>query len=160
MYEGLDPDDAARALDEIDQRTEQVIEHSLTPWWFWWAVAGLMVELSAAVESREPVVIGVGTAVFVLGVLVVTGWVVVGTLRHAKPRTDLLGLAGVLAILGFVAVVVATTLPTAFLLEASGVRYPATLSMILSGALLVVGGPVLMRLLRQIMLASRAGGQR
>lgn len=160
MYEGLKPDEAARALDEIDQRTDQVITKTLIPRWFWWVIAGLIVGLSAAVESREPLVIGIGTGLFVLGVVGATGWTVLGTLRHAQLRNDLLGPAGALAILGFVAVVLAVTLPTAFILEAAGMRYPATLSTVLGGVIMVVGGPVLMRFLRQIMLTHRTAGQR
>ena len=160
MYEGLRPDEAARALDEIDQRTEQVIKQTMIPQWFWWAIAGLMLGLTLAVESGEPLVIGIGTGVFVSGVLTVTGWVVIGTLRHAKLRGDMLGLAGALAIVGFVAVVIAVTLPTAFVLQAAGMRYPATLAILLGAVVMVVGGPVLMRLLRHIMLTNRTGGQR
>jgi hypothetical protein len=160
MNEGLRPDEAVRALDEIDQRTEQVIKQTLIPRWFWWAIAGLELGLTAAVESRVPLVIGIGAGVFALGVLTVTGWVVVGTLRHAQLRRDMLGPAGALAIVSFVAAVLAVTLPTAFILEATGVRYPATLGTLPGAIVMVVGGPILMRHLRHIMLTNRTGGQR
>jgi hypothetical protein len=160
MAETLQPDDAARALVEIDQRQEQVIKLAIIPWWFWWALAVLQVGLSAAVESKRPLVIGIGVSVFVLGVLSVTGWVVARMIRNAQLRNDLLGPAAALAILGFVAAVVAVTLPAAFLLEAAGARYPATLAMLLGGVVMVVGGPVLMRFVRNLMLANRAGSQR
>ncbi|WP_028923228.1 hypothetical protein [Pseudonocardia acaciae] len=160
MGERPRPDEAARALDEIDRRADQVITRSLIPWWYWWAVAVLTVGLVAAVESREPLVIGVGTGVFVLGVPAATCAVVFGARRHAQPRGDLLGPGGALAIVGFVALVLAVTLPAAFALQAAGVRYPATLATALGGVVMVVGGPVLRRLLRQIMWTHRAGTQR
>jgi hypothetical protein len=153
-------DDAARALVEIDHRQGQVIKLAMIPWWFWWALAVLEIGLTFAVESKRPLVIGIGVSVFVLGVLSVTGWVVVRMVRNAQPRNDLLGPGGALAIVGFVAVILAVTLPTAFLLQAAGTRYPATLATILGAAVMVAGGPVLMRFLRNLMLANSAGGQR
>ena len=68
--------------------------------------------------------------------------------------------AGVIAILGFVALVLAVTLPAAFALEAIGVRYPATLSTLTGGVLIVLGGPLLMRYLHRIMRANVTGGRR
>jgi hypothetical protein len=160
MQEGLRPDEAARALVEIDQRRDQVIKRTMIPWWYWWAVAVLILGLSAAVESRRPVAIGVGAAVFALGILVATGWVVIGTLRSAQLRRDLLGPVGVLAILGFVALVEGVALPTGFILDAIGVRYPATVAALFGGVVMVIGGPVLMRFLRQVMMTNPAGSQR
>ena len=160
MGGNLHPDDAVRALVEIDQRQEQVIQLAIIPWWFWWALAGLKTGLSAAVESNRSLVIGIGVSVFVLGVLAVTGWVVARAVRSARLRNDLLGPVGVLAILGFVAAVIAVTLAAAFVLEASGARYPATLATIPGGVVMVAGGPVLMRFLRNTMLANRAGSHR
>ena len=95
---------------------------------------------------------------FVFGILIVIGRLVLGVLRRAQPRNDLLGPTGVLAILGFVAGVLAVTLPTSFVLKAAGVRYPATAGILLAGVLMVVGGPLLMRYLRRLMLEKRAGG--
>ena len=42
MYESVQPDDAARALTEIGHRQEQVINLSIIPNWYWWAMAVLM----------------------------------------------------------------------------------------------------------------------
>jgi cytochrome c biogenesis protein CcdA len=81
-----------------------------------------------------------------------------GVLRRAQPRNNV-SPAGVLAILGFVAVILAVTLPTGFALEAADVRYPATWGNVVAGALMVVGGPLLMRFLRHTMVAT-GGGQR
>jgi hypothetical protein len=156
----MDPvpaDEASRALSEIGRRQEQVIELNTIPTWFWWAVAGLMLEMAAAVDSHRPVLVGVGTAVFVAGILGVVGGVVVGQLRHAKARDDLLGPAGVLAILAFVALVLAVALPTAFAVRAAGLPYPGTWGTLPGAVLLVAGGPVLMRYLRRVMLSHRHG---
>jgi len=160
MTENLQPDEAARALTEIRHRQEQVIKLAIIPSWYWWTIAVLMVGFSAAVDSHRRLAIGVGTSLFVIGVLITTGWVVIRGLRHAQLRNDLLGPIGVLAILGFVATVLAVTLPTAFALQAAGVRYPATLGVLLGAVIMAVGGPLLTRFLQRTMLAKRAGNQR
>lgn len=159
MGEQIRPDEAARALDQIRDRQEQVINVSVVPAWYWWLVGGLIVALAAAVESREPVTIGVGVTVFVLGILAGTGWVIRGAVR-VQPRSQLLGGRGVMMILGFVALVLGITLAVAFSLGAAGVSHPATLANLLGAVLLIVGGPMLTRALRRIMLDNRAGGTR
>jgi hypothetical protein len=160
MADDLRPDDAARALAEIEQRREQVIELAIIPWWYWWAIAGLQVGLVAAIDSRQPLAISVGTGGFVLGVLVATGWVIAGTLRRAQPRNNMLSPIGVLAILGFVATILVVSLPTAFALDANGIAHPAIWGVLLGGVVMVIGGPLLMRFLRRTMLANRAGSVR
>ncbi|HEV8569211.1 MAG TPA: hypothetical protein VGQ92_19380 [Actinoplanes sp.] len=160
MPEDLRPDEAARALTEIRQRQEQVIKLANIPAWYWWAIAGLMVGFSAAIDSHRPLAIAIGTSLFVIGVLTATARVVIGGMRRTQLRNDLLGPIGVLAILGFVATVLAVSLPTAFALQAAGVRYPATLGVLVGAILMVLSGPWLTRFLQRIMLAKRAGSQR
>jgi hypothetical protein len=160
MKDQVRPEDAARALTEIGQRQEQVIRLAVIPTWYWWAIAGLMVAFAAAVDTRQGLVVGIGTAVFVAGVLTTTGWVVFRAFRSAQPRNDLLRPNGVVAILGFVAVTVGVSLAVAFTLEASGVSYAATIGVSVSAVMLVVGGPMLMRYLRGLMLANRSGSRR
>jgi hypothetical protein len=159
MNDQVRPDEAARALSEIGRRQEQVIELTIIPTWYWWAIAVLMIGFSAAVETREPLPVGIGTALFVTGVLAATGGLVFGAVRRAQPRNDLLGPAGVLAILGFVALTLAVSLPIAFALDANGVRHAALIGVSAAAVTLVVGGPVLMRYLRRLMLANRAGSR-
>jgi hypothetical protein len=159
VYEGLRPDEAERALNEIDQRQEQVIRLAIIPSWFWWAVAVLMVVLSASVDSRRPWAIGVGVTVFVLGILAVTASVVLRGARQAQLHNDLVRPTFVFAILGFVALVLAVSLPTAFALRAAGVGYPGTWGVALGAVVMVIGGPILMRLLQRMMLANRAGSR-
>jgi hypothetical protein len=151
------PEEAARALTEIGQRQEQVIRLAVIPTWYWWAIAVLMVAFAAALDTWQGLVVGIGTAVFVAGVLTTTGRVVFGAIRSAQPRNDLLGLGGVVATLGFVAVTVGVSLGVAFALKASGVSYAATIGVSVVAVMLVVGGPMLMRHLQGRMLANRSG---
>src|SRR4029453_9909804 len=106
-----------------------------------------MVAFAAAVDTRQGLVVGIGAAVFVAGVLTTTGRVVFRAVYSAQPRNDLLGPRGVIASLGFVAVTIGVSLAVGFILKASGVSYAATISVSITAALLVVGGPLLMRYL-------------
>ena len=106
MTDHAGPEEAARALTEIGQRQEQVIRLVVVPNWYWWAIAVLMVAFAAAVDTGQGLVVGIGTAVFVAGVLTTTGAMVFRAVRTAQPRNDLLGPGGVVAILGFVAVTI------------------------------------------------------
>jgi hypothetical protein len=160
MTEGLRPDEAAQALHEIGHRQEQVIRLAVIPGWYWWAIAGLMVGFTAAIDSGRPLAIGIGTTAFVIGVLIATGTVVIGGIRRAQVRNDLLSPVGVLAILTLVAVVLGASLPTAFALQAAGVNHPAVWGVLVGAVLMVVGGPILTRFLQRIMLANRIGSRR
>jgi hypothetical protein len=160
MTDHAGPEEAARALTEIGQRQEQVIRLVVVPNWYWWAIAVLMVAFAAAVDTGQCLVVGIGTAVFVAGVLITTGAMVFRAVRSAQPRNDLLGLGGVVAILGFVAVTIGVSLAVAFTLKASGVSYAATIGVSVTAVMLVVGGPMLMRYLQGRMLANRSGSRR
>jgi len=156
----LHADDAADALAEIQRRQQQVIDQATVPAWYWWAVGGLMVVLAAGVDTRTAGAVGGAVAVFVVGLLSATWVVVRGQFRQARLRNGLLDGRGVMAILGFVAVIVGCTLGLAFALRAAHVPYPATLACLAGGVAMGLGGPVLMRTLRRIMLGNRAGSPR
>lgn len=100
---------AADALAEIQRRQQQVIDQATVPVWYWWTVGGLMVVLGAGVDIHTPVAVGGAVAVFVVGLLYAT-WVVVRGQFRARLRNGLLDGRGVVAILGFVAVIVGCTL--------------------------------------------------
>ena len=160
MTDEICPDEAAGALTEIARRRAQVVTLTIVPNWFWWAIAVLMVGFGFAVVVRRPLVTGIATTVFVVGILIVTGRLVLGVIGRAQPRHDLFGPAGVLAILGFVAGTLAVSLPTSFALKAAGFDYPATAGVLLAAIVMVVGGPLLMRYLRRLMLDNPVGGPR
>lgn len=153
-------DDATRALADIRRHQEQVIDQATVPGWYWWAVGALMIVLAAGVDIRTPAALGAAIPVFVVGLLSATGAAVSGQFRKARLRNGLLDGGAVAAILGFVALIVAGTIGIAFALRAAGVHYPATLACLAGGIVMGLGGPVLMRTLRRIMLRNRAGSSR
>lgn len=154
MAEQLRRDEAAQALARIREQQEQVIDALSIPDWYWWLLGGLTLALAAAVESADPATIAAGTAVFVVGLLAGTGWVVRGALR-VKVRNALLGARGIGLILGFVALTVAVSLGLAFRLQARNISHPATWGTLAGAVLLIVGGPLLTRALRRTMLDRR-----
>jgi hypothetical protein len=157
MNEELHPGEAAQALAEIQWRQQQVIDRATVPAWYWWTVGVLMVVLAVGVDTRTHLALGVTIPVFVVGMLSATGLAVRGQYSDARLRDGLLDGRGVVAILGFVAVIVGVTLGIAFALRGAGVLYPATLATAVGGLGMGLGGPVLNRMLRRVMLSNRAG---
>jgi hypothetical protein len=155
MAESIDPDDAAEALASVGRRREQVIDVVSIPNWYWWVIAAGMVALGVVVDWRQPVAIAVTAAVFGVGVVAASLWVGTGAHR-AQVHSDLLGPAGALLIVRFVAVVVIGSLAVAFVLAALGFSHAATVGMVVGGLALVIGGPRLDRRLHQLMLRRAA----
>ncbi len=154
----LRPDEATSALAQIRQRQGSVIAAVLVPAWYWWAVAAGMVAIGAAADTRDPVVLAVVIPAAAVLIAALTAAMIFGAYRHAQVRSsELLGGRGAVAIVGFVWLVVALTLGTGFALRAAGAHLPATIATAIGGAVLVTGGPFLMRWLRKIMLGNRAG---
>lgn len=148
MDDRVEPDDAARALGEIDRRREQAIRRKIFPDWYWWAYAVLIVEVAAAIESGRGVIIGIGIAVFVVGSLA-TDLPVRRAARAARPYRGLGG-AGtawktLLGLAAFVATLFGVLMATALSLHAAGVPHPTTIAAAVAAVLFAVGGRTLVR---------------
>jgi FtsH-binding integral membrane protein len=154
----LQPDEATSALTAIGRQQAQVIDTVLVPAWYWWVVAAGMVAIGAAVDTRHAAVLGVVIPVAVVVIVAFTVAMIFGAYRRVQVRSsELLGGPGAIAIVGFVWLIVGLTLGLAFGLRAAGTHLPATIATVAGGAVLVAGGPLLMRALRRIMLGNRAG---
>jgi FtsH-binding integral membrane protein len=157
----VQPDEAASALSGIREQQKQVIDAVLVPAWYWWAVAAGMVVIGAATDTRRVAVLAVAIPVAVIIIAALTLGMIFGTFRRAQVRSaELLGNRGALLIVGFVWLVVGLTLGIGFGLRAAGAPEPATIATAIGGAALAAGGPAIMRRLRTIMLANRAGSGR
>jgi hypothetical protein len=153
----LHPGEAADALAEIQKRQQQVIDRSIVPAWYWWVVGILMVVLAVGVDTRTELALGITIPVFVVGLLAATFGAIRSQFLDAKLYSRLLDGWGVMAILVFVWLIVGCTIGIAFALRAGGVSYPATIACGAGGLAMGLGGPLLNRRLRRIMLANRAG---
>lgn len=159
MTNAIEPGDAATALDEIRRREHEVIDAAIVPAWYWWVVAAASVVLGAVVDGRDARAIGVGAVVYALAMAGLTAFVILGGVRRVKVHEQLLGPDGALLIVAFVGIVVVGTIAVAFALQAGGVSQAGTISTLLCAAALVVGGPLLMRRLRRVMVRRAAGAR-
>lgn len=150
MNEYIEPDEAARALADVRLRKEQVTILTQIPGWFRWAVALLAIAMAVALDSGQPLLIGVGVTVFVVGLLAALAVIIGRNWSRATPHRDLLGPRGGLIIVAFVALTLLVNLPTAVILEAAGSPLPATLGAVAGAVVIVVGGPLVARHLRQL----------
>ena len=156
MDDQVQPADAARALDEIGRRREQVIRRAMRaacPVWYWWTTAVLTIVCAASFEYRSGALCWLGITLFAVGSLV-TG-VPVSRAARAAPlrrgldtarRETLVGLAA------FVLVLLGVCLATGLSLKAAGVPYPATIAAAVAAVVFAVGGQVLIRYVTAMMV--------
>jgi hypothetical protein len=151
MAGSLHRDDAGRSIEEIRRREEQVIAKVAIPFWYWWVVATGTLVLGVVVDGRRPVVIGVTAVLFATATAALTLWVILGAGSGAQVSRDLLGRGGPTSIVAFVGIVVLAGLAVAFSVQARGASHPAVAGTAVTAACLLVGGPMLMRLLHRQM---------
>ena len=154
----MDPIDAELALAEVRARRSQVIDANTIPDWFWSALGVLIVLFVAAVESRRPWLIAIGSSVYAIGLT--TTLLLVIRQNRVQVRPALIGASGLAAIMGFTIALVAIGVGLGLRLEAAGVRWPATISVVPVAIGLAAGGPLLMRYLRRLMRSRPLAGDR
>lgn len=154
MSDRMRQEEAAAGLDRIRATQAGLIDRVAVPPWYWWAVAVATVGLGLIVDEGGAVVVAVGACVFAVLVAGATAWVILGGGRVQVSR-ELLGDAGALRIIGFVAAIVGVSLALGFGLRAAGAPFPATIATLAAGIGLAGGGPLLMRGLRRTMLRQR-----
>lgn len=152
MNESASQDDAGRSIEEIRRREQQVITATAIPVWYWWVVAAGTLLLGVVVDGHRPALIAVTAVLFGAATAALTVWVILGAGSGAQVSRDLLGSSGPASIVVFVGVVVVAGLGVAFSLQARGAAHPASDGTAVTAALLVLGGPMLMRRLRHQML--------
>ena len=153
MNESFNKDDAARSIEDIRWREQQVITATTIPIWYWWLVAVGTLVLGMVVDGRRPAVTAV---VFAVATAAITVWVILGAGSGAQVSRDLLGSSGPASIVLFVGIVVLAGLAVAFASQARGASHPATAGTAVTAVCLLVGRPILMRLLHQQMLRHSA----
>ena len=158
----LDAADAARALAEIDRRREQVIRRKVFPRWYWWAHAALTIALATSLESGHGAVVWIGVAGYTACAAAID-FPVSRRARAAAPRRDLAGPGStrrtLMAVAGFVAVLLGVTLTTGLSLKAAGVAHPATIATVVGAVLFAVGGQLMVRWETAVLLR-RSGSRR
>lgn len=107
--------------------------------------------LGVGVDSGDAAINGATAGIFAVGVSMLTVWIAFGGRRHVKVHDRLLGARGAGLIVGFVGLVVVGTLGLAFALQAADVSVAGTVATVVCAIALIVGGPVLMRRLQEMM---------
>jgi len=152
MTQSVSPDDARRSIEEVRRREQRIIRAVAIPLWYWWVVAAGTLVLGVVVDGHRPAATVVTAVLFAVGTAALTVWVILGAGSGAQVIKDLLGLGGPASIVLFVWIVVIVSLAVAFSLQARGAPHPATDGTGVTAVCLVVGGPILMRLLNRQML--------
>jgi hypothetical protein len=152
----IESSDAAGELAEINRRQAGVIEAVLVPRWYWWAVGLLLIPLGVAADLHDRRAAPIVVIAVAVTIAALTLWMITGAYRGARIHSSTLGSGGSLYIVGFVWLVVGTTLLFAFGLQFERMPYPGTLGTVLAAVMLIVGGPMLMARLRRSMVERSA----
>ncbi|WP_410811381.1 hypothetical protein [Micromonospora sp. 067-2] len=148
---GLTPTAAADALAEIQARRDQAVTATLVPDWYWPTLGGLMTAFTAAVESRRPWLVAVGSVAYAIGLAAAVARVAL--LHRAQVRNSLIGVRGATAIVGYVLALVALGLSAGFAAEAAGMSWPATVGAATTAGAMTATGHPMMGYLRRVMTA-------
>ncbi|MFB6396027.1 hypothetical protein [Polymorphospora lycopeni] len=150
--------EAARALQEVRHRRDQVVGTKVVPDWFWATLGVLLVAFIGSIESEIPWLVATGSVVYAVGLAAL----IFALLRRGGPqiRNNLIGARGGLAITGLTLGLVAVGLGVAFGVHALGVPLPGTVGAAAVALAMVIGGPLLMRYLRRVMSSRPVGGLR
>jgi hypothetical protein len=143
--------EARLALTSIEQRRRQVISQTDVPSWYWVGLAAGWIGLGALATYGPAWATIVGTVAFGAAHASIAPWVLSG--RHGSPqlsvRGDLVNRHIPVAVIGFLVVMMAVTVALALILNADGARNPALLASVVVGALVLIGGPLLMASVRR-----------
>ena len=152
--------EAAAELAEIQRRREQVIKAVLVPVWYWWVIAAAIVAIGVARDRGDLAVQATVIPLAALVMAVLTGVMIPELRRRVKVYTPPAGARApqtsarvAAAIIGMIVLVDGVILGTAASLHAAHLRYPGTIGCAAGAAVLVIGGPLVNRYLRGLMLS-------
>jgi hypothetical protein len=143
--------EARLALNAIELRRQQVIAEIDVPSWYWLSVSGGWVVLGVLAQFAPSWATVVGTVAFGAVHSAVAPRVLSG--RHASPHvsvhSDLVSHRVPALVIGFLILMTIITVGLAMILNADGARHAALLASVVVAALVLVGGPRLMDVVRR-----------
>lgn len=162
MSDPVEPADAARALEEIDRRREQVIRRKIFPRWYWWTHAALLLAFMVALQSGNTAVTWSGLGLYT----VAAGAIDLPVSRRARAAAPRRGLGGpgearrtLIAIACFLLCLLGVMVTTALSLRAARVHYAVIIAGTITAVLFAVGGQLLVRWGTNVQVR-RSGGKR
>jgi len=144
------PDQARAALDAVERGRRAMIDRIGVPGWYWGAVAGGWVALGLISDLGAPWLSVAATLVFGAAHASVAPRVVDG--RHGRgarvgrgvPRLPVTQI-----VLGGLVGLVVVTVALALAAQADGARHPATAASLVVAVVILLGGPLLMAVVRR-----------
>ena len=149
--EGFDmsitPEEARAALAAAETGHQAVADEVGAPAWYWWGLAAGWVALGAVVTYAPWWVAGVGTVAFAAVHAAVFARVAGGRRRTdgVLVRRSVAGRHTAWHVWLLLVALIVVTSAFALVLNADGARHPALLATLLPAAILVTGGPALVR---------------
>ena len=143
--------EAQDALSAIDHRRQQVIAEIDVPSWYWVGLAGGWIVLGVLAEFGPAWATIAGTVAFGALHAAVAPRVLSG--RHASTqvsvRSDLVSRRVPALVIGFLLLMTGVTVGLALIAHADGARHSALFASVIVAALVLIGGPRLMDVVRR-----------
>jgi hypothetical protein len=158
MEPQVTPGEARAALDTIERSRLRVIDEIDVPWWYWWGLALGWIALGVIADVGPDWLTTVATVVFGAAHASVAPRVISG--RHASSD---LSVRAALApphlariVIGALIALGALTVGLALLARADGAGHPVTIASVIVALIIVLGGPLMLRIARERVARSAA----
>jgi hypothetical protein len=149
MQANVTAGDAQAALIAAESARAHVVDEIDMPQWYWWALAGGWIGLGVIADVGPPWLSVVATFVFSAAHATAFGRVAGGRKSdQLMVSAATAGRTGTLAVLGCLIALGVLTVAAAVLVSADGANHPATIASVPVAIVIVLGGPVLMRIVR------------
>lgn len=150
MTNSLTDAEARVALHEVERGRQRVIDQIGMPRWYWWGLAACWIALGVLSDVANAWVLAVATIAFGAVHSAVSQRLLAGRRRtgELKVRADVVGHRAPLLVFGFLVVLAGVTIAAALAVNADGAEHPATIASIFVAALILLGGPRVMAVIR------------
>jgi hypothetical protein len=144
-------EEARLALSSVERRRQQVVAEIDVPSWYWCSLAAGWIGLGILADYAPAWATIAGTLAFGAVHSAIAPRVLSG--RHASPHlsvhSDLVSRRVPALVIGFLILMTAVTVALALIANADGARHAAILASVVVAALVLLGGPRLMDIVRR-----------
>jgi hypothetical protein len=147
----ITPDEAQAALAAAARGRRAVIDEIAVPGWYWWGLALGWIVLGVISDLGNPWVSTIATVAFGAIHATVAPRVVDGRHRSDRltVRRDVAGRRIARAVIAGVVAMAVVTVAAALAVNADGAGHPATIASVYVATIIVLGGPLLLDVLRR-----------
>lgn len=145
------PEDARAALDAVEHARANIADEVGLPRWYWWVLAAAWLGLGIVGETCPQWVTIVATLAFGVVHSTIASRLLSGRRRTGQVQVsaDVAGNRTPAVVIGMLLGLVALTIGTAFALDADGAHHPGIGASVLVAAVVGLGGPEILRVLRR-----------